>query len=646
MIWNGMEGVIMQIRMRTKFIIILLLPILGLLLIGGSTIWEKHVFASRMAAMESLGALSVRIGSLVHELQKERGMSSGFLGSKGEKFKNELPKQRKELSDTRHAALREFLKGFDYQLHGEAFAKKIEEALKRLDGLGEMRGKVDGLTISAIDALGYYTGTIQALLEVVGVVNTLAADVEMANRAIAYVNLLLAKERMGLERATLTNTFARDGFAPGILQKFGQLLGGQESYLQVFLANASREDVAVYREKIQGKAVEEVDRIRQIAFEKAGSGGFGIEPAYWFGQITQKIDLVKQVEDVVAERLQSRAHVLKEEANRTLYSMIVILVVILIVANTMSVRYTRQILRQLGCDMADLEDVTAIGQKVAKGDLTVRFTACNTGLGIYGAMHTMVDNLRDTVGVIRAIAGLVVESSEVVSDESEKLAAGSRAQTTSITTTGQTMATMSGNIARNTENARVTGEMATHAARDAEAGGKAVSQAVEAMKEIAGKIGIIEEIARQTNLLALNAAIEAARAGEHGKGFAVVAAEVRKLAERSQGAAGEINQLSTDSVRVAEDAGRIIARLVPEIQRTAGLVQEIAAASEEQNRGAEEVSKAVRELDQMIGQVSVSAERMNEMAGEMSQHAGDLVEKMSFFTLEENSQKMATKSFG
>ncbi|MBF0417548.1 MAG: methyl-accepting chemotaxis protein [Magnetococcales bacterium] len=620
--------------MRTKFIIILLLPILGLVTIGGNAIWEKHRFAGRMESMESLGALAVRIGSLVHELQKERGMSSGFLGSKGEKFKVELPKLRQESTDPRATALREFLQSRAGEVPSDGIHKKIDEAMKRLNGIGEVRGKVDGLAIPAIEALAYYTGTIQALLEVVGVVNTLAADVEMANRATAYVNLLLAKERMGLERATLTNTFARDAFAPGILQKFGQLLGGQESHLQVFLANATPEDVATYQEQIQGKVVEEVDRMRHIAFEKAGSGGFGIEPAYWFGKITQKIDLVKHVEDVVAERLMNRAHLLRKEANHTLYGMVVVLLVILIMANTMSVKYTRQILRQLGCDMADLEDVTVISQRVAQGDLTVRFTACNTGLGIYGAMRGMVDNLRDTVGVIRKIAGSVVESSAGVRDESEQLATGSRAQAVSISATRHTMEAMSGNISRNTENARMTGEMATHAARDAESGGKAVAQAVGAMKEIASKIGIIEEIARQTNLLALNAAIEAARAGEHGKGFAVVAAEVRKLAERSQGAAGEINRLSVDSVRVAEEAGGIIARLVPQIQRTAGLVQEITTASDAQNRGAVEVSQAFEELDRMVRQVSEASERMNAMAGEMSQHAGDLVEKMLFFRLD------------
>ncbi|NGZ04724.1 MAG: methyl-accepting chemotaxis protein [Magnetococcales bacterium] len=626
----------MQMRMRTKFIIILMMPMIGLLLIGGNTILEKWSYAGRMAAMESLGSLSVRIGALVHELQKERGMSSGFLGSKGEKFKNELPRLRKEETDTKLSVLREFVGKFDQGLHGDLFVRKLADGMKRLENLQEIRGRVDSLAIPALEALAYYTGTIQALLDVIGLVNGLAADVEMANRSIAYVNLLYAKERMGLERATLTNTFARDGFAPGILQRFGQLMGGQESHLLVFLGNASSEDLATFREKVQGKAVEEVDRMRQLAFDKAGTGGFGIDPGYWFATITQKIDLVKQVEDVVAERLQARARALREQATHTLYMMVLAVLVILVISNILSLKYSKQILKQLGCDMADLEDVMMIGQKVAKGDLTVRFTACNTGQGIYGALHQMVDNLRDTVGVIRHISGLVVESSSVVRAESDKLATGSRAQTASISVTARTMEQMSGNIAQNTDNARATGVLAHQAAQGAEAGGKAVAQAVSAMKEIAGKIGIIEEIARQTNLLALNAAIEAARAGEHGKGFAVVAAEVRKLAERSQEAAGEINHLSNDSVTVAEKAGSIIARMVPEIQRTASLVQEIVTASEEQNRGAAEVSRAVHELDRMIQLVSDSADRMNAMAGEMSQHADDLVEKMNFFTLDDS----------
>jgi methyl-accepting chemotaxis protein len=158
-----------------------------------------------------------------------------------------------------------------------------------------------------------------------------------------------------------------------------------------------------------------------------------------------------------------------------------------------------------------------------------------------------------------------------------------------------------------------------------------VTQTVKAMKDIAGRITIIEEIARQTDLLALNAAIEAARAGEHGKGFAVVASEVRKLAERSRTAASEIGRLSGSSVAVAEQAGAMIARLVPRIRETAKLVQEIAAASDEQNTGAAQVNKAVSELDQVIQQNAASSEKMAASAEELSGQADQLQSSIAFF---------------
>ena len=173
-----------------------------------------------------------------------------------------------------------------------------------------------------------------------------------------------------------------------------------------------------------------------------------------------------------------------------------------------------------------------------------------------------------------------------------------------------------------------------------------MSETVGAMKDIASKISIIEEIARQTNLLALNAAIEAARAGEHGKGFAVVAAEVRKLAERSQTAAGEISQLSTTSVEVAEKAGQMLAKLVPDIQKTAELVQEISAASKEQTTGADQINSAIQQLNQVIQQNAGAAEEMSSTAEELSSQAEQLQGTIAFFKVNEIGRSYAPGSAG
>jgi methyl-accepting chemotaxis protein len=193
---------------------------------------------------------------------------------------------------------------------------------------------------------------------------------------------------------------------------------------------------------------------------------------------------------------------------------------------------------------------------------------------------------------------------------------------------------MVSNIRQNADNAQQTEKIAVKAAQDAQGGGEAVAKTVTAMKEIAGKISIIEEIARQTNLLALNAAIEAARAGEHGKGFAVVASEVRKLAERSQEAAGEIGKLSSSSVEVAEGAGKMLEQIIPDIRRTAELVQEISAASSEQNAGADQINRAIQQLDQVIQQNASAAEEMSSTAEELSSQAQALLDNVQFFKVD------------
>jgi methyl-accepting chemotaxis protein len=200
-------------------------------------------------------------------------------------------------------------------------------------------------------------------------------------------------------------------------------------------------------------------------------------------------------------------------------------------------------------------------------------------------------------------------------------------------------------VRQNADNALQTEKIAAKLSVDAKEGGEAVNETVMAMNEIAGKITIIEEIARQTNLLALNAAIEAARAGEHGKGFAVVASEVRKLAERSQRAAAEISELSTTSVRVAEQAGTMLCNIIPDFQRTAELVQEISASSKEQDAGAEQINKAIQQLDQVIQQNAGSSEEMASTAEELSSQAERLQSMISFFRLgnEEKSQLSARR---
>jgi len=243
----------------------------------------------------------------------------------------------------------------------------------------------------------------------------------------------------------------------------------------------------------------------------------------------------------------------------------------------------------------------------------------------------MVDKIRSVVVDVAAASENVANASEAMSASTEQMSQGATEQATSSEEASSSMEEMSSNIRQNADNALQTEKIAVKAAEDTIQGGTAVTETVQAMGQIAEKISIIEEIARQTNMLALNAAIEAARAGEHGKGFAVVAAEVRKLAERSQTAAAEIIQLSSSSMEVAEKAGQMLEQMVPDIRKTAELVQEIAAASSEQNAGAAQINKAIQQLDHVTQQNASAAEQMSSTAEELASQAVHLGRTIAFF---------------
>jgi methyl-accepting chemotaxis protein len=274
--------------------------------------------------------------------------------------------------------------------------------------------------------------------------------------------------------------------------------------------------------------------------------------------------------------------------------------------------------------------------RLAEGDLTVDIKAGSRDeIGrLMSSMRNMVESLKSVVSDVITASDNVATGSQELSSTAEQMSQGATEQAASAEEASSSMEQMSANIKQSAENAQQTERISIQTARDAEQGGRAVTETVAAMKEIAEKISIIEEIARQTNMLALNAAIEAARAGEHGKGFAVVADAVRKLAEKSQAAAGEISRLSTSSVEIAENAGNMFNKIIPDIRRTSELVQEITAASSEQNSGVDQINQALIQLDQVIQQNASASEEMSSTSEELAVQAERLRESIAFFKID------------
>ena len=283
-----------------------------------------------------------------------------------------------------------------------------------------------------------------------------------------------------------------------------------------------------------------------------------------------------------------------------------------------------------------LGETVKVAERIAQGDLTARIVATRQDeIGqLLAAMGVMVQRLSAVIGEVRSGSDAVTAAADHVSDAAQSMAQGTAEQSASVEETTASLEEMGASVSGNAENSRQMEQVALKSARDAEESGKAVRDTVTAMKSIAQRVSIIEDIAYQTNLLALNASIEAARAGEHGRGFAVVAAEVRKLSERSQGAAGEIGVLASQSVTVAERSGKLLEDLVPAIRRTAELVQEVAAASREQSSGVAQINTAMGQVDQVTQRNAAGAEELASTSEELAQQANALQQLTAFFQVE------------
>lgn len=631
-----MTHLLHRIPMRRKFLLTLLLPLLALAWFAGNGIIDRQRLAANMVALESLTGLAHQAGDLVHEIQRERGMTSGYLGSRSGEFGNRLAAQRPQ-TDAQAASLQRYLAEMDERHLDALLQERLGEVQALLSDMGAVRQRVDAGEIDAGDAVGHYTAINSELMTLVGRM-TLRTEAASITRGLsAYYALLEAKDLAGIERALLANAFAANMMRTPAHQRLLSLIGEQAAFLDTFDSLASPALNDRLHEALQGPEIERLAPLRQTAVEQGVMGSFDVDAQEWFDWQTVKIDRLREVENSVASEVASTAADLRREARRALFSYLVVTLLAAGLAILFAVLVVQSLVRSL---RGALEEIESRG-----GDLTRRLPVPGSDelSRLYRAFNHATDATEQLVSHIRRGALSVEVASGEIARGNQDLAQRTEEQSASLVETASSLEEITATVRQTADNAHQARGMTDETARQARAANEVAVQASEAMQqihaanqEVTAMVSAIDNIAFQTNLLALNASVEAARAGEHGRGFAVVAQEVRKLASRSAEEAEQVRQLIAANVtrvdqgeRLVRSTGESLAEMTLRVEKVAELVAEMAAATGEQSAGIEQINQAVSQLEEvtqqnaaLVEQVAAGSRALDEQAGEMAQRVG------------------------
>ncbi|MAP35344.1 MAG: chemotaxis protein [Halomonas sp.] len=628
--------------MRFKFALVLVLPLIALGWFAASGAIARQAVVNELSRIQALTALAQQAGGWVHQVQRERGMTAGFLGSQGKVFGDRLRQQRADMD----AAAEAFFQQRD-QLDATLLTSTISSQLAAVEQQWQqnqpLRDQVDLLSVATPEALGHYTGLNSLLMVLVGELAHLTGEGAITRQLAAYYNLLEAKDLAGIERALLSNVFAADAMPEATLQRLLSLIGEERAFLETFRVLSGAANREALETALSGPEVERVLELRALAIQQ--KAGFGVNPEEWFDWQTVKIGRLKALEDSVSATIVSATDELKREAQRDLWWYLAIAVVATVIAIGMAILIVRTMTRPLQRALVSIAE--------RGDDLTQRLPVPGSDelSRLYQAVNDTSAQTEQLIAEMKRNAQSVALASNEIAQGNQDLAQRTEEQSASLVQTASSMEQMTATVRQNADNAHQAQRMTGGVANQAQEATEVAMQARQAMQhihqaneQVTTIVTAIDNIAFQTNLLALNASVEAARAGEHGRGFAVVADEVRKLASRSAEEANQIRRLIDNNVARINEGETLVSttsdtleQIAARVQKMASLMGEISTASHEQSSGVEQISRAMAQLEDVTQQNAALVEQVATASRSLDEQAEEMTTLVSRFHVEERS---------